>query len=96
VLKDFGIESFADRKNIGIWVKKNKELYKIAAIGIKVKRWVAFHGFALNVSTDLKKYNAIIPCGIKSKKITSLNALGIKNYKEINKVIINKFLNIFL
>ena len=96
VLRDFGIKSQADRKNIGIWIRKNKELYKIAAIGIKVKKWVAFHGFAINVSNDLTKFNAIVPCGIKNSKITSLNSLGIKNYKNINSVIINKFLNTFL
>jgi len=96
VLRDFGIKSQADRKNIGVWIKKNKELYKIAAIGIKVKKWVAFHGFAINVSNDLTKFSAIIPCGIKNSKITSLKSLGIKNYKNINNVIINKFLSTFL
>ena len=96
VLRDFGIKSQADRKNIGVWIKKNKELYKIAAIGIKVKKWVAFHGFSINVSNDLTKFSAIIPCGIKNSKITSLKSLGIKNYKNINNVIINKFLNTFL
>ena len=96
VLKDFGLESQADRKNIGIWIKKNNELYKIAAIGIKVKKWVAYHGFAINVSNDLTKFKAIVPCGIKNGKITSLNTLDIKNYKNINKIIISKFLNTFL
>ncbi len=96
ILKDFGVDSHADRKNIGIWVKKKNELLKIAAIGIKVKKWIAFHGFAINVSNDLTKYKAIIPCGIKNRKITSLKKLGVKNYKEINNIIINKFLNTFL
>lgn len=96
VLKDFGLESQADRKNIGIWIKKNNELYKIAAIGIKVKKWVAYHGFAINVSNDLTKFKAIVPCGIKNGKIISLSTLGIKNYKNINKIIISKFLNTFL
>ena len=96
VLKDFGLESQADRKNIGIWIKKNNELYKIAAIGIKVKKWVAYHGFAINVSNDLTKFKAIVPCGIKNGKIISLNTLGIKNYKNINKIIISRFLNTFL
>ena len=96
VLKDYGIKSQPDRKNIGIWIKKNNELYKIAAIGIKVRRWIAYHGFAINVSNDLTKYNAIIPCGIKNRKITSLNVLGIKKYKEINNIIITRFLNTFL
>jgi len=96
VLKDYGIKSHPDRKNIGIWIKKNNELYKIAAIGIKVRKWIAYHGFAINVSNDLTKYNAIIPCGIKNRKITSLNVLGIKKYKEINNIIIARFLNTFL
>jgi len=96
VLKDYGIKSHSDRKNIGIWIKKNNELYKIAAIGIKVRRWIAYHGFSINVSNDLTKYNAIIPCGIKNRKITSLNVLGIKRYKEINNIIISRFLNTFL
>ena len=69
---------------------------KIAAIGIKVKRWIAYHGFALNVYNDLSKYNKIIPCGIIDKEITSLKELGIKNYTNIDQLIIKKFLNIFL
>lgn len=96
VLKDYGIKSHSDRKNIGIWIKKNNELYKIAAIGIKVRKWIAYHGFAINVSNDLTKYNAIIPCGIKNRRITSLNVLGIKRFKEINNIIITRFLNTFL
>jgi lipoyl(octanoyl) transferase len=96
VLKDYGIKSHSDRKNIGIWIKKNNELYKIAAIGIKVRKWIAYHGFAINVSNDLTKYNAIIPCGIKNRKITSLNVLGIKRFKAINNIIITRFLNTFL
>ena len=95
-LNFFEIKSFADRKNIGIWFKKSNHEKKIAAIGIKVKKWVAYHGFAINVSNDLAKFKAIVPCGIKNGKITSLNTLDIKNYKNINKIIISKFLNTFL
>ena len=69
---------------------------KIAAIGIRVKRWIAYHGFALNVSNDLTKYNKIVPCGIKDKGITSLKNMGIKNYKNINEIIARKFLSTFL
>ena len=69
---------------------------KIAAIGIRVKKWIAYHGFALNICNNLSKYNKIIPCGIKNKGITSLKELGINNYTNIDKLIINKFLDIFL
>ena len=74
-------------------LKKDK---KIAAIGIKVKKWIAYHGFSLNVSNNLLKYNAIVPCGIKDKKITSLKNEGVKNYKNIEKIIIKNFLDFFL
>ena len=96
VLNEYKIKSYADRQNIGIWVKSRQKTLKIAAIGIKVKKWIAYHGFSLNISNDLSKYKAIIPCGIRGKGITSLKEMGINNHKEIEKIIIDKFLNIFL
>ena len=96
ILNEYKIKSYPDRKNIGIWVGEKNKRMKIAAIGIKVKRWVAYHGFALNVKNDLKKYNGIIPCGIKNKGITSLKKIGIADYSNIEKIIIDKFLNTFL
>ena len=86
-LNEYKIMSFSDKKNIGIWVGDKK----IAAIGIKVKKWIAYHGFSLNVSNDLKKYRNIVPCGIKDKGITSLKELGIINYSNINKIITKHF-----
>ena len=88
----FKIKSFADRKNIGIWYKKNKKIEKVAAIGIKVKKWIAFHGFSINVCNDLKKYEKIVPCGIKEKKITNLLKIKNQNYKAINDILIKRFL----
>jgi len=96
ILKEYNIKSYADDKNIGIWVDGRKKSMKIAAIGIRVKKWIAYHGFALNISTDLSKYSGIIPCGVKNKGITSLKDLGISNYNNIDEIIIKKFLNIFL
>ncbi len=95
VLKEYNITSYPDKKNIGIWVGSDENSKKIAAIGIKVKKWVAYHGFALNIHNDLSKYKKIVPCGIKNKGVTSLQELGIKNFKNIDKVILKKFLNIF-
>ncbi len=95
ILKEINIKAFADKKNIGIWVEDEKKIKKIAAIGVRVKKWIAYHGFSLNISNDLSKYNAIIPCGIKDKGITSLKKLGVKNYNNINEIIINKFLDTF-
>ena len=96
ILKDYKIESSSDKKNIGIWVNNKNKKKKIAAIGIRVKKWIAYHGFALNVSNDLSKYNAIVPCGIKNKGITSLQKLGVTNFNNIESVIIRKFLDTFL
>jgi len=95
-LKEYKIESYNDSKNIGIWVNKQKNSKKIAAIGIRVKKWVAYHGFSLNVCNDLSKYKGIIPCGIRNRGITSLKDMGIKNYDNIEEIIIKKFLNTFL
>ena len=96
ILSEYKIKSYPDKKNIGIWVGDKNKSMKIAAIGIRVKKWIAYHGFALNVCNDLSKYNGIIPCGIKDKGITSLKKLGIKKYNNIEKIITKNFLNIFL
>ena len=95
-LKVYTLDSYKDSENIGIWVDKQKSSKKIAAIGIRVKKWIAYHGFSLNVYNDLSKYKGIIPCGIKNKGITSLKDMGIKNYNNIENIIIKKFLSTFL
>ena len=96
ILQEYKIKSYPDRNNIGIWIKKGDNSMKIAAIGIRVKKWIAYHGFALNISNDLEKYKKIVPCGIRDKGITSLKNMGIKNYQNINEIIAKKFLNTFL
>ena len=96
ILQEFKIKSYPDRSNIGIWIKKGDNSMKIAAIGIRVKKWIAYHGFALNISNDLTKFKKIVPCGIKDKGITSLKNMGIKNYENIDKIIVRKFLSTFL
>ena len=79
-LKEFDIESFNDRKNIGIWINHNNEIKKIAAIGIRVKKWIAFHGFSVNYSNSLEEYKKIIPCGIKDRGIININ-----NIRKVSK-----------
>jgi lipoyl(octanoyl) transferase len=96
ILKEYNVYSFADKKNIGIWVLEKNNTKKIAAIGIRVKKWIAYHGFALNINADLKKYDAIVPCGIKNKKVTNLSVISKNKFKNINKVIVRKFLSTFL
>ena len=96
ILKEYKIDSYADKKNIGIWVNDENKSKKIAAIGVRVKKWVAYHGFALNLSNDLSLYKKIVPCGIKNKEVTNITELGINNFDGIEKIIINKFLDAFL
>ncbi len=91
-LDEIGVSSQSDRKNIGIWVKSNKEEKKIAAIGIKVKKWIAYHGFSLNIDNDLSNYKKIIPCGIRDKGITSLKELNIYKFSKLSEIILKKLI----
>ncbi len=91
-LKSFGINSFSDRKNIGIWSKLNNEDKKIGAIGIKVRRWIAYHGFSININNDISNYQKIIPCGIKNKGITTLKKINNQNYDKLPELIIKSLI----
>tara|TARA_Y100000768_G_scaffold312193_1_gene246884 strand:- start:2 stop:631 length:630 start_codon:yes stop_codon:yes gene_type:complete len=91
-LNNYGIETFSDRKNIGIWYRENSKIKKIAAIGIRVSKWIAYHGFSININNDLKKYKAIIPCGIKDKGITNLKMIKDQNYNDIDDKLIKNFI----
>ena len=87
-LKLYKINAKADKKNIGVWVKKKK----IAAIGLRVTRWIAYHGCSINIDNNLDYYKKIIPCGLDNNKITSVK-------KESNIIVQNievKLKNIFL
>jgi len=87
----YDIETFADKENIGIWYNDNSTIKKVAAIGVRVSKWIAYHGFSININNDLKKYDAIIPCGIKDKGITNLKQIKDQNYDELK----NKLIEIF-
>ena len=91
-LKKYQINSFCDRKNIGIWIKHKNKIKKIAAIGIKIKKWIAYHGFSLNISNTLTNYKKIVPCGIKNKEITNLKLIKNQNYKNIQDEIVYNFI----
>ena len=94
-LKFYNIDTFADKKNIGIWHDKNSKIYKVAAIGVRVSKWIAYHGFSININTDLDKYNSIIPCGIKNKGVINLKEINDQNYDQIaDKIIENFILNL--
>ncbi len=85
-LKIYNINSRADKKNIGVWVKKKK----IAAIGIRVSHWVAYHGFSINIKNNLNDYSKIIPCGLDNNQITS-----IKNEKKKTRYVMRNLKKVF-
>jgi len=96
VLNDFNISSFADPKNIGIWIRNNNEENKIAAIGIKVKKWIAYHGFSLNINVNKSHYRGIVPCGIFNKGIINISDLcNVPNDEKINNSIKENFYKLF-
>jgi len=92
-LKNYGIDTFSDRDNVGIWYKKNNSINKVAAIGIRVKKWIAYHGFSININNNLDQYKKIIPCGIKDKGITNLISIADNNYSNIDDLLIEKFIS---
>jgi lipoyl(octanoyl) transferase len=90
-LLQFDINSFGDPKNVGIWINEKTNIKKIAAIGVRVSKWIAYHGFAININNDLRKYQNIIPCGIVDKGVTNLKKINNQNYNNLSDVIINNF-----
>ena len=82
-LKNYNVEARAFKDRVGIWVIKNNKMTfdkekKISAIGLRVKKWITYHGMSFNINPDLKYYNSIHSCGLKEYANTSLNELGIK------------------
>jgi len=92
-LKKFKIKSHADRKNIGIWFDNKGKLEKIAAIGVRVSKWIAYHGFSININNNLDPYNKIIPCGIKDKGITNLENISKHKFDKIDEILVQKFIS---
>jgi lipoyl(octanoyl) transferase len=90
-LSEYNIKSFGDPKNIGIWINDKNGTKKVAAIGVRVSKWIAYHGFAININNDLNKYKNIIPCGIVDKGVTNLKEVSDQNYNSLSNVIVNNF-----
>ena len=92
-LEFFNIKTFADKENIGIWHNNNNEIKKVAAIGVRVSKWIAYHGFSININNNLKKYDAIIPCGIKDKGVTNLKKIKDQDYSKLNQKLVENFIS---
>tara|TARA_B100001063_G_scaffold13245_1_gene10293 strand:- start:1481 stop:2110 length:630 start_codon:yes stop_codon:yes gene_type:complete len=91
-LEYYKIESFSDKNNIGIWYNDNTQIKKVAAIGIRISKWIAYHGFSININSNLKKYEAIIPCGIQDKGIINLKDIKDVDYKNFDKKLVENFI----
>ena len=91
-LKIFNIETFSDKENIGIWHEENGIINKVAAIGVRVKKWIAYHGFAINIDNNIDQYKKIIPCGIKDKGISNLNKIKKQDYSKLKDLLVKKFI----
>ena len=91
-LKNFKIDTFSDKNNIGIWHKKNDEINKVAAIGVRVSKWIAYHGFAININNNLEQYKKIIPCGISDKGVTNLKKINNQDYSSLENILIENFI----
>ena len=92
-LKSYKIKTFPDKDNIGVWYKNNNDVKKIAAIGIRVSKWIAYHGFAINIKNDLQNYKKIIPCGISDRGVTNLKNIIDQDYTNLSDKLIENFIS---
>ncbi len=96
ILSHFGLEPFTIEDKIGIWLNTKGGYKKIAAIGIRVRKWVTYHGISINHNLDLNKFAGIVPCGISEYGVTSLSQEDVSvSDEELNNLIRTKFYNHF-
>lgn len=92
----FGIEAYRLPNMIGIWTKDHKRDAKIASIGVRIKKWVTYHGISVNIRTDISKFSSIIPCGLYNSCQTSFKELGLNvTIEEFDDILKLKFLDLF-
>ncbi len=93
-LAHFGVKGERREGRVGIWVNDGGEEAKIAAIGIRLKKWVSFHGISINVSPELEHFKGIVPCGLPQFGVTSLDKLGVNvSMDEVMEVMAREFEN---
>jgi lipoyl(octanoyl) transferase len=90
-LAEFGVEAFTRDGRVGVWVNQNSQEKKIAAIGVRVKKWVTSHGFSINLNPNLADYSSIVPCGIQGYGVTSLHEMGLSiTMQQLDASLLNK------
>ncbi len=91
-----GVKGERREGRVGIWVVTPIGEAKIAAIGVRVRHWVTYHGISINISPDLAHFSGIVPCGIKEYGVTSLSALGIEgSMEEVDAALKENFAPVF-
>lgn len=96
-LTHFGIDGFIREGRVGVWVNTKNGEAKIAALGIRLRKWVTFHGIAINVSPDLSHYAGIVPCGIRDYGVTSIKAMGVNaSMADVDAVLKEEFEKAFV
>ncbi len=91
ILAEFGIKGEIKKGRVGIWVETPDGEKKIAALGIKLKKWVSYHGIAINIAPDMAGFKNIVPCGISEFGVTSMKDLGVKINRDFDEVVEKKF-----
>ena len=95
-LKCLGIKGFGHEKGIGVWMRCQDRPKKVASIGIKIKKWITYHGVAINVKTNMEKFKSINPCGLSWRDMISLSDIGADvSYSQLNIIMRREFLKIF-
>lgn len=95
-LAELGVKGERREGRVGIWVQRGLREDKIAALGVRIKRWVTFHGVALNVDPDLSHFSGIVPCGVRAHGVTSLADLGIAaTMADVDVALKNSFQKVF-
>ncbi len=95
-LQEIGIKAYTTKEHVGVWVNNNGKEDKIAAIGVRVQKWVSFHGVAINVSTNLDDFKGIIPCGIEDRGVTSIQKLGVNTaMQQFDEILMKTFKKVF-
>ena len=95
-LAELGVAAYRVPERIGIWVDHGETQAKIGAIGVRIRRWVTMHGFAVNVTPELSHFSGIVPCGIAEFPVTSLGEMGVHDAQERFDLALMRGLNRFL
>ncbi len=95
-LKSFNVKSYRQTGDVGVWVSGQCGDEKIAAVGVRISRWISSHGVSVNIKPDLSKYQGIVPCGIKDRGVTSLSQMGLNiSYEDFDKELKKAFFEVF-